>query len=229
MTFIIRKKIAKKRGRNRHLSHHLHQCHWFSDSGYCPEGLCSQRLPRCHKYNIKVLGSAPEPTPCLSCLPPAFWVSILSTCAHSAQVMLLTPWHLHRLKTPNDLPLVGHPTFWSQTGKWDHRNQAAMGHQSISPPPPQENVWLRATLCRGRGGSGETNSTGIWAESTAIYWWETVCKSKSSLKTFEDVWQFQAPKAVVCSERTQEPLQTEQPKGHLPKSLLREQHEKSPM
>lgn len=45
---------------------------------------------------------------------------------------------------------------------------------------------------------GEANLTGIWAGSTAVYRWKTVCESKSSLKTFEDVWQVPVPKAAMC-------------------------------
>lgn len=115
---------------------------------------------------------------------------------------------------PQDRPTFGHKLANGIT-----ENQVALRHQSI---PPNKGMFGQERLSAG----GEANLTGIWAGSTAVYRWKTVCESKSSLKTFEDVWQVPVPKAAMCWERTHGPLKTEQPKGYLPRSLLREQSEK---
>lgn len=87
---------------------------------------------------------------------------------------------------PQDRPTFGHKLANGIT-----ENQVALRHQSI---PPNKGMFGQERLSAG----GEANLTGIWAGSTAVYRWKTVCESKSSLKTFEDVWQVPVPKAAMC-------------------------------
>lgn len=104
---------------------------------------------------------------------------------------------------------------------------------------PQEIRWPAITRASGstrehlaKSGSlegEETNLTGSWAGSTAVYWWKTVCERKSCLKTSDEVWQVPVPKAALCWKKTHGPLKTEQPKGYHPRALLRQQREKFPI
>lgn len=71
---------------------------------------------------------------------------------------------------------------------------------------------------------GETNLIGIWAGNTALF------IDGKLFARLRAVWgplkMFGKAQSQKLRKKSCRPLKTEQPKGYLPRSLLREQHEK---
>lgn len=134
--------------------------------------------------------------------------------------------HPHSSYSATSLGPIYHAPPWpsnlcSPAGKWYPRKP---GPSVTRAPCPTRTFGEERHSVR-----GDKFNRHLGRKHCPVYWWETVCWSKSSLGTFEDVWQAPVPKAAVCYERARGPQKTQQPEGYLPRSLLRQQYGKVPI